>query len=116
MMKIRQQYHHIYGILLLIAVVVGGNGCETKSSVVTQEKPKATELTPAEKRFNSKVVDQATFFAKRSQSIYATKKESVPWWRKLWPWDQKTKSSEPKMKMNKEQLSAKYQNTKNKKK
>lgn len=82
-----------------------------------KQSPNAWEASKAsekdKERFRKQIADQAEFFAKQSQSVYASgkKSEKKSLWETLWPWGRKKDDpSHPKMELKEFKFSAEYPN------
>lgn len=92
-----------------------GNVKEVKVDAISKpaedpwEKSKASEKE--KERFRKQVAEQAEFFAKQSQSVYASKKsQDQSIWAKLWPWGRKKDPEKPKMSLKEYKFTAEYPN------
>lgn len=105
-------------------VILGGTGCSQHQGDVKEVKvdaigrppaagsPEASKASEKEKeRFRKQVADQAEFFAKQSQSVYASgKKPEKTIWEKLWPWGRKKEADNPRMDLKEFKFTAEYPN------
>jgi hypothetical protein len=93
-----------------------GNVKEVKVDAIGKpaEDPWKSSKAPEQEkaRFKKQVAEQAEFFAKQSNSAYASgkKPEDKSIWAKLWPWGRKKEDEKPKFNVKEFKFSAEYPN------